>query len=104
MSTFQHSELLPEHEILQNKIPTATEDANQGPDPEKKRAEHGTELYQITDWKYCCKSLILRSARVLARHTVTLTSGAGGGGDEEVELPPHPQTPNAAAIVSVAMR
>ena len=32
--------------------------------------------------------------------TVTLMSGAGGGGDEEVELPPHPQTPNAAAIVS----
>ena len=28
MSTFQHSELLPEHEILQNKIPTATEEAS----------------------------------------------------------------------------
>jgi len=27
MSTFQHGELLPEHEILQNKIPTATEEA-----------------------------------------------------------------------------
>jgi hypothetical protein len=24
-------------------------------------------LYQINDWKYCCKLLILRSARVLAR-------------------------------------
>jgi hypothetical protein len=50
--------------ILQNKIPTATEEANQGSDPEKKQAEHGTELYQINDWKYCCKLLILRSARV----------------------------------------
>ena len=28
MSAFQHGELLPEHEILQNKIPTATEEAN----------------------------------------------------------------------------
>jgi len=28
MSAFQHCELLPEHEILQNKIPAATEEAN----------------------------------------------------------------------------
>lgn len=68
MSTFQHSELLPEHEILQNKIPAVTEEANQGSDPEKKQAEHGTELYQISDSKYCCKLLIPQSARVLARH------------------------------------
>jgi len=67
MPTFQHSELLPGHEILQYKIPTATEEANQCSDPEEKQAEHGTELYQINDWKYCCKLLILRSARVLAR-------------------------------------
>src|SRR5271165_7288061 len=67
MSTFQHSELLPEHEILQNKTPAVMEEANRGSDPEKKQAEHGTELYQISDWKYCCKLLILRSARVLAR-------------------------------------
>jgi len=26
-----------------------------------------TELYQINDWKYCCRLLILGSARVLAR-------------------------------------
>jgi hypothetical protein len=35
--------------------------------------------------------------------TVTLMTAEGGedgGPDEEVELPPHPQTPNAAAIVS----
>jgi hypothetical protein len=50
MSTFQHSELLPEHEILQNKIPAATEGVNQGAVPEEKQAEHGKELYQINDW------------------------------------------------------
>ncbi len=44
MSAFQHSELLPEHEILQNKIPAVTEEANQGSDPEKKQAELDTEL------------------------------------------------------------
>jgi hypothetical protein len=60
-------ELLWEREILQNKIPAVTEKANKSSDPEKKQAEHGTELYQINDWKYCCKLLILRSARVLAR-------------------------------------
>jgi hypothetical protein len=36
--------------------------------------------------------------------TVTLMSEGGGeggvGAGEEVELPPHPQSPNAAAIVS----
>jgi hypothetical protein len=69
MSTFQHSELLAEHEILQNKIPAATEDTNQGWDPEKKQAEHGTDLHQINDWKSCCKLLILRSARHLARQS-----------------------------------
>jgi hypothetical protein len=30
MSTFQHSELLPEHEILQNKIPAVTEEKKTG--------------------------------------------------------------------------
>ena len=68
MPTFQNSKLLPEREILQNKIPAVTENANQSSDPEKKQAEHGTELYQINHWKYCCKLLIMRSARVLARN------------------------------------
>jgi hypothetical protein len=36
MPTFQHCELLPEHEIPQNKIPAATEETNQCSDPEKK--------------------------------------------------------------------
>jgi len=67
MPTFQHSELLPEHEILQYKIPMATEEANQCSDPEEKKAEHGTELYQINDWKYCCRLLILPSVIILAR-------------------------------------
>src|SRR5260221_10162412 len=67
MPTFQHSELLPEHEISNTKIPAATEEANQCSDPDEKQAAHGLGLYQIKDWKYCCKLLILRSARVLAR-------------------------------------
>jgi hypothetical protein len=37
MSGFQYSELLPEHEILQNKIPALMEEANQGSDPDKNR-------------------------------------------------------------------
>jgi hypothetical protein len=50
MTTFQPCELLPENEILQNKIPAATEEANHGSDPEKKQVEHGRQLYQINDW------------------------------------------------------
>ena len=67
-----HSELLPEHEILQYKIPTATGEANQCSDPKEKESEHVTELYQINNWKYCCKLLILGSARVLARDNTFL--------------------------------
>ena len=77
MPTFQHSELLPEHEILQYKIPAATEEANQCSDPEEKQAEHGMGLYQINDWKYCCKLLIPRSARVLATDRPTFRLMAG---------------------------
>jgi len=40
---------------------------------EEKLAEHGTKLYQINDWKYYCKMLILRSARVLARDKSVFT-------------------------------
>jgi hypothetical protein len=40
MSTFQHRELLLEHEILQYEVPPATEKANQGTDPEEKQIEH----------------------------------------------------------------
>ena len=73
MPTFQHSELLPENEILQYKIPAATEEANKCSDPEEKQAEHGMGLYQINDRKYCCNLLILRSARVLARDRYEIT-------------------------------
>jgi hypothetical protein len=76
VSTFQHSELLPEHEILQNKIPAATEKTNQGSDPEERQTDDGKELYQINDWKYCCKLLILHSARVLANHKTPFGSAA----------------------------
>jgi hypothetical protein len=41
MPTFQHSKLLPEHEILQYKIPAATEEAKQCSDPEAKQVVHG---------------------------------------------------------------
>ena len=85
MPTFQHSELLPEHEILQYKIPMATEEANPCSDPEEKKAEHGTELYQINDWKYCCKLLILRSAIILARDTSIF-----GSAINSVLQPPEP--------------
>jgi len=70
MVTFQHSELLAEHEILQNKIPAATEKTNQGAVPEEEQTEHGEELYKSNDWKYCCKLLILQLPRVLARECV----------------------------------
>jgi hypothetical protein len=43
------------HEILQNKIPTAPEEADQGSDPEKKQAERGEESYHISDRKHCRK-------------------------------------------------
>jgi hypothetical protein len=102
MSTFQHSELLPEHEILQNKILAATEGVNQGSVPEEKQAEHGKELYQINDWKYCCKLLILQPARQLHKllkfpcltimqHQIDLTAHVGfvhPGGQVQSHLPP----------------
>jgi hypothetical protein len=54
---------------LVGQSPAAAEEANQGSDRGKKQAEHGTESYQINDWKCCCKLLILQSVRVLARDT-----------------------------------
>jgi hypothetical protein len=59
----QHSELLPEREILQEEMPTTTKRANKRSEPEKKQIEHGPELYQINDGKYCRMLLILQSAR-----------------------------------------
>jgi hypothetical protein len=43
----QHSELLPEREILEDEMPTATKRASKRSEPEKKQIEHGPELYQI---------------------------------------------------------
>jgi hypothetical protein len=60
--------LLPEREILQEEMPTTTKRANKRSEPEKKQIEHGPELYQINDGKYCCMLLILQSARILANH------------------------------------
>jgi hypothetical protein len=42
----QHSELLPEREILQDEMPTATKHASKRSEPEKKQIGHGPELYQ----------------------------------------------------------
>ena len=42
----QHSELLPEREILQDQMPTTTKRASKRSEPEKKQIEHGPELYQ----------------------------------------------------------
>jgi hypothetical protein len=68
MSTFQHSELLPEHEILQNKIPTGYGRGGSGLRSRGAGLNMVMELYQINDWKFCCKLLILQPARVLAGH------------------------------------
>src|ERR1700693_2021116 len=48
------------------RFPRLRERRISAPDPEENEAEHGTELYQINDWKYGSKLLIVRSARVLA--------------------------------------
>ena len=42
-------------------------------DPEEKHAERGKELCEINNWKYCCRLLILQSARVLARDSESWT-------------------------------
>jgi len=49
MPTIQNSELLPEREILQDKVPTVAKKANQCSKPQAKPDEHGSELYQISD-------------------------------------------------------
>jgi hypothetical protein len=59
---------LPEHEILQNEIPAAAEEANQYAYPEEKQARHSTELYQNQRSGYYRKLLIRRADRILARH------------------------------------
>ena len=40
--------------------------------PDENQAEHGTESYQINDWKSCCKLLILQSAGAMARDNILL--------------------------------
>jgi len=39
-----HGELLPEHEVLKDEIPAATEEAEERSEPEQKQTEHGSEL------------------------------------------------------------
>ena len=66
MPPFQYSESLSERDSpIQDS--TASEKADQYSDLQEKEAQHGTELYQIND---CCKPLILRSVRCLARDSL----------------------------------
>ncbi len=44
MPPLQHGELLSEHKVLQEKIPTATKGAKESTEPEQKQVEHGSEL------------------------------------------------------------
>src|SRR5487761_52160 len=40
----QHGELLPEHKVLEDEIPAATEEAEERSEAEQKQIEHGSEL------------------------------------------------------------
>ena len=44
MPTFQNGELLPKHEILQHKLPTATKKANEYTKPEQEEVVHEPRL------------------------------------------------------------
>jgi len=44
MPPLQHGELLAEHKVLQEKIPTATKEAMERAEPKQKLVEHGSEL------------------------------------------------------------
>ncbi len=43
MPPLQHGELLAEHKVLREKIPTATKVAQERAEPEQKQLEHGSE-------------------------------------------------------------
>jgi hypothetical protein len=75
--------LLPEHEILQNEIPAAAEEANHYSDPEEKQAQHSTELYQNLGSGYCRKLLIRWPDRILARHREQNGNSGQAGNHEE---------------------
>jgi hypothetical protein len=40
LSSLQHGELLPEHEVLNYEIPAATKEASEGSEAEQKHVEH----------------------------------------------------------------
>ena len=46
MPPIQHGELLSEHKVLQEKIPTATKEAKGRAEPEQKQLGHGSEVEQ----------------------------------------------------------
>ena len=43
MPSPQHGELLSEHKVFQEKIPTAAKEAKDRAEPEQKHVEHGSE-------------------------------------------------------------
>src|SRR5258706_14658593 len=67
MPTFQHSELLSEHEILHTRFPRLRKRRISAPIQRRSRLNMAWSYTRSNDWKYCCKLLILRSARVLAK-------------------------------------
>ena len=44
--TFRHSELLPDHQVLQHYMLIAKKRVSKRSEPENKKIEHGPELYQ----------------------------------------------------------
>jgi len=46
MPPLQHGVLLAEHEVFQEKIPTATKEAKGRAEPEQKQVGHGSEVEQ----------------------------------------------------------
>jgi hypothetical protein len=44
MSPLQDGELLAKNQVLQNYAPTVTEETDERSEPERKQAEHGSEL------------------------------------------------------------
>ena len=69
MPPFQYRELLSEREILQNKISATAEKTNQAPSQRRSRLNMAGSYTRSTIGSIGCKLLILRSARVLTRHT-----------------------------------
>jgi hypothetical protein len=58
MPSLQNTELLPKCEVSENEVPTAFKSADECPEPEGRRVEHGPELLSDRGRKSCSKPLI----------------------------------------------